>query len=130
MKDISGAIKFKNYIVDSIKFQNNPEFNKKEVQVQFEPSVDFNITDNNMLVYLKLDVFKDAYSNNYPFELSVKVVGLFEMTSQECLEKYKANAVAILFPYVRSIISTCTSSANIPALILPTVNINKMLDNE
>lgn len=127
MDNFAGIIKFKEYVVDFVKFKNNPNFEGEEVSLQFEPSVDFRIEENNMLVALTIDIFKEAVKYNYPFEMSVKVIGFFQTLSENHIESYKANAVAILFPYVRSIISTYTAVANVNPLILPTVNINKML---
>lgn len=128
MKEIKSELRFVNYIVDSVEFKNNPGFEGEETQLDFKPSVEFDIDDNDLLVLLTVDVFKDAEKNNYPFEMSVSVVGYFKLTTEENIEKYKANAVAVLFPYVRSIISTYTAAANVNPLILPTVNINKMLN--
>ncbi len=43
------------------------------------------------------------------------------------------NSIAILFPYIRSFISTITLQANMPAIILPTMNLtnlqNELKDN-
>lgn len=126
-KEIGGIIKFKNYVVDAVEFRNNPDFEGKEATIQFEPSVDFDIDGNDMLVVLTVDIFKDAIKHNYPFEMFIRVVGFFQTSSNDQIEEYKTNAVAILFPYVRSIVSTYTASANVNPLILPTVNINKLL---
>lgn len=128
MKEIKSELRFINYIVDSVEFKNNPNFEGEEIQLDFKPSVEFDIEDKELLVLLTVDVFDDAEKNNYPFEMSVSVVGYFKLTADEDVEKYKANAVAVLFPYVRSIISTYTAAANVNPLILPTVNINKMLN--
>ena len=128
MKEIKSAFKFLNYVVDSVVFKNNPDFEGDSTKLEFHPSVEFNIDGNDMLVFLTIDLFNDAHKNNYPFEMSVSVVGYFKLMSDEDVEKYKANAVAVLFPFVRSIISTYTVAANINPLILPTININKMLE--
>ena len=68
-KEIGGIIKFKNYVVDAVEFRNNPDFEGKEATIQFEPSVDFDIDGNDMLVVLTVDIFKDAIKHNYPFFL-------------------------------------------------------------
>lgn len=127
MKEIKSELRFLNYVVDSVKFRNNSDFEGEEIALEFKPSVEFNIDGNDLLVLLTVDVFEDAEKNDYPFEMSVSVVGYFKLIADENIEKYKANAVAVLFPYVRSIISTYTAAANVNPLILPTVNINKML---
>lgn len=131
MKEIKSAFKFLNYVVDSVVFKNNLDFEGDIAELEFHPSAEFNIDGNDMLVFLTIDVFNDAQKNNYPFEMSVSVVGYFKLMSDEDVEIYKANAVAVLFPFVRAIISTYTAAANVNPLILPTVNINKILeDNE
>lgn len=128
MKEIKSELRFLNYVVDSVEFKNNPNFEGEETQLEFKPSVEFDIEDNDLLVLLTVDVFSEAEKNNYPFEMTVSVVGYFKLMTDENVEKYKANAVAVLFPFVRAIISTYTAAANINPLILPTVNINKMLE--
>lgn len=128
MKEIKSELKFLNYSVDSVMFRNNPDFDREEVSLDFKPSVEFNVEENDLFVFLTVDIFSDAEKNNYPFEMSVSVVGYFKLFAEENVEKYKANAVAVLFPYVRAIISTYTAAANINPLILPTININKMLE--
>ena len=61
----------------------------------------------------------------------VEVQGAFALISdeQENIQKYYANALSILYPYARAIVSTYTANANIEPLILPTVNIWKMLNS-
>ena len=46
------------------------------------------------------------------------------------IENFKSNAVAILYPYARALVSTYTSNANIAPLILPTINVNQFLKNK
>lgn len=130
MKEIKSNLRFENYIVDYVEFKNNPDFEGEETSLEFEPEVEFHVEDNELLVFLTINVFKDAAKHNYPFEMRVSVVGYFVISEQEDIEKYKVNAVAVLFPYIRSIISTYTAVANVNPLILPTVNINKMLSEK
>lgn len=130
MKDIKSNLKFEHYIVDYIEFKNNPDFEGEETSLEFIPKVEFDVENNDLLVFLTLDIFPEAIRHNYPFEMRVCVVGYFTISDQENIEKYKTNAVAVLFPYVRSIISTYTALANVNPLILPTININKMLSEQ
>ena len=39
-----------------------------------------------------------------------------------------SNAIAILYPYIRSIVSVYTSSINVPPLILPVINVNALIE--
>lgn len=62
-----------------------------------------------------------------------EVEGYFESNfdqQEDKISQYGKNAVAILFPYVRALVSSFTSNANVTPLILPTVNVNRLLEQE
>ena len=62
------------------------------------------------------------------FELRADLVGIFDV-DEEWVDKLKANAVAIMFPYLRSQLTLLTSQPEMMPIILPTVNINKLLES-
>ena len=64
-----------------------------------------------------------------PFEMKVDITGTFE-TQGESPKVFQANAIAILYPYIRAIVSTYTSAANTQPLILPAINVNAMLEKQ
>lgn len=133
MGDSTSSLKLLNYITDFVQFKNNPDFESDEVTVQFDVHPEFYINDEKgiMTVELQVEIFKDAIRNNYPFEMSVSVVGIFEMKSkdkEDNIHRFKTNAVAIMYPYIRALVSTYTANANVPPLILPVMNINKMIE--
>jgi len=75
------------------------------------------------------NIFKNT--KNPPFTMKVDIAGYFgTMEEIDIEEKYRANAIAILYPYLRAIVSTYTSSANVLPIILPAVNINAMLEEQ
>ena len=49
------------------------------------------------------------------------------MQGEDDITRYEANAIAIMYPYLRAIVSTYTASANIAPVILPAINVNAML---
>lgn len=133
MGDSTSSLKLLNYITDFVQFRNNPDFESDEVTVQFDVQPEFYINDEKgiMTVELQVEIFKDAIRNNYPFEMMVSVVGIFEMKSndkEKNIHRFKTNAVAIMYPYIRALVSTYTANANVPPLILPVMNINKMIE--
>mgnify|MGYP000914382035 CR=1 FL=1 len=81
-----------------------------------------------LIVKASVDIFKDALKNNYPFEMNLEMTGFFETENGES-DKFIKNAIAILYPYVRALISTYTANANINPLILPAINVNKLIEN-
>lgn len=132
MKDIKSILKFHNYKVDKVNFEmNNKEPDSTEYEVNFKVRADFSINDDNtkMLVTLKTSLYEDE-EDNYPFKMFVAVTGLFSTEADGDIVKFKANAAAILFPYVRALVSSFTANCNVVPLILPTINIHKMLTDD
>lgn len=130
-KNIKSSLTFQNYVVDYLEFKNNVEFNGEEVKVDFEIAPDFEINEDKteMIVILNLVIFRDAENLNLPFEMSLRVFGVFSMNVEdENIERYKRNAVAILYPYIRAIVTNYTANANVNPLMLPTINVNKLID--
>ena len=81
-----------------------------------------------MNITLKVIIYENAVENNKPFEMKIDLTGYFIVEGIEP-ERFKANAIAILYPYVRALISTYTANANINPLILPAINVNKLIEN-
>ena len=79
---------------------------------------------------LDLKLFPEAEKNNYPFEMQLNVTGHFRVTSDGSAnadDLFRVNAVAIRFPYLRALVTTFTANCNVPPLILPPVNVHKMI---
>ena len=73
---------------------------------------------------------KNAKENNYPFEMEIEITGYFQIESVSNEIDFEPNAIAILYPYIRAIASTYTASANINPLILPAINVNKLIEDQ
>lgn len=128
-KEIAGEISFEHYEVTKIKYEANEQCDGNEFQMDFDvDSNSYIVEDGNlMIIELTVIIFPDAVQNNYPFEMSISLKGYFENRSNGDIKRYEPNAIAILYPYIRAIVSTYTSVANITPVNLPTININKML---
>ena len=66
--------------------------------------------------------------------MSVCVIGIFE-TDNDIDDQLKEdlaeiNSVAILFPYVRALVSNYTALANVSPLILPPINVIKYMEEK
>lgn len=133
---VKSSLIFQDYVVNHVAFELNKEFKEEAI------SINFNITKNIVFnaekpdvayVTIETAVFENAVENNYPFSLNVSIEGKFEVQGASEEEReylVNNNAVAILFPYVRALISTYTANANVPPLILPPVNVLKVMDKE
>ena len=74
-------------------------------------------------------VFPSAQEHDYPFSLYIEAKGYFAAKASEqmtqaffsrCLQK---NGIAILYPYLRSIVTDASRMANVAPVILPTMNV-------
>ena len=134
MEKYESVLKFIKYEVDEISFKKNKEFktneNNKEglpIDLKIKPTV--KIEENNMNILLQVRIFENMEKNNAPFEIKIDITGYFKVSGTEP-ERLKANAIAILYPYVRALVSTYTANANISPLILPAINVNKLIEDQ
>lgn len=135
MGDFNSALRFHNYIVNSVNFEHNPQFIEEPVSIEFKISKSIVLrSETEMEVTLELDVFPEFKEKNFPFNLKTKFTGYFEIdlrdAETDAMKYAETNAVAILFPYLRALVSTFTSNANVQPLILPPINVVKMMEKE
>lgn len=101
-----------------------------EISIEIVPSGIFNLEKNKYL----LDFNFYAFDKEKGFETSFikcKMTAVFafmdKINSIEDIPPYfYANSIAIVFPYLRAFISSLTLQANIPPLILPTMNLRSL----
>lgn len=130
MDKFKSKLIFKKYIVDEVNFNYNDRFVDKSVTIDFdiEKEVTY-ISEREMQVRLIVYLFKNT-EKEYPFKMKVAIRGFFEIENNDDNINFEPNAIAILYPYIRSIVSTYTSTANVMPLILPVINVNKMLQDK
>ena len=129
MEKLESVLRFDKYIVDEVVFKTNPEFNPTDdkLKINFSIKKDVKHKDNGqMVVSLQVNIFEKANEKNYPFEMMVQLRGFFTMSDRTI--NLDSNAIAILYPYIRSIVSVYTSSINVPPLILPVINVNALIE--
>lgn len=126
------TIKFNRYIVDVIEFRANPNFTNREVEIDIDINHKVSVKDDNARVSLRCILFKNAEEEDKPFFLKVGITGDFNFEGKGKDEErdnlLKANATAILFPYLRTLISTVTCNTGFPPLIIPVINVNQLIE--
>jgi len=113
-------------------FQLNKEFN---FPGELSLEIDNNIKvikmfeeDKNAIVVLNLTFFKGRIFEEIPFKLEIEIEGLFswgdelENKSDRLEFLLNENAPAILYSYLRPMITTITLDANLPPLVIPLMN--------
>ena len=131
--NIISILRFVDYTVDHVEFTRNSSFESESVNISFSINHKIKWNGSDAHVTLDLEVFKDAQTNNYPFSISVSVTGHFQVedAEPELIQRLlNGNAIAILFPYLRALVSTYTANANLPALILPPINVANYLQQK
>lgn len=128
---MKSSLRFIDYIVDEISFKNK-YVEGEDFNIDFSIDTDVVFKDeNNFILKLSMNIFKDQ--EQAPFEMNVSVIGIFEVDNiEENLKKEFAekNSVAILFPYVRALVSNYTAVANVTPLILPPINVVKYIEDK
>lgn len=99
----------------------------KDLSISFEPKGHF---DADHAIYnLFFSVKISCNGVEEPFiEVGCKGVYTFQnVANKESIPDYfYNNSIAILFPYVRAYVSMITTQANIPGIILPTLNLSSL----
>lgn len=130
MNSNKSVLKFEKYIVKEISFLTNEmwmENEEVELEFDFDTNMELNSEKNKFVIELRADVFPDSLRRNYPFEMRVAIKGYFSIDTNNDnvdIRMFEQNAIAILFPYLRAIVSTYTANANIVPVLLPAMNIN------
>lgn len=129
---IQSVLELKNYSVKKINFELNNSFNfSKSQEIKICPQFNRNIKkidDDIVAVGLSINI-GDSFA--LPFFVNIEIEGVFKLKEWEkdnnrvFIEK---NAVAILFPYLRTLVTMVTANSNLNPYILPIMNIADMFD--
>ncbi len=136
MDKIQAKIQLQKYIIEAIEYKIRPGIEALNNDEQF--NMDINISQNlhndneNRIATLKLGCqIGNNLEDNFPFFLKVELVGIFsydtDLSEDQCTRMLNVNGTAILFPYLRSLISMITTLCSIPPVIIPTINIGKLI---
>lgn len=133
MKPVNGVLTFCGYRVLNASFTINRKFDDVTSGFGFTPSFTQTINQIDEKKYaLVLGVLIESEKDGkiMPFDAKVEMEGVFEVQSGEDHEALmRLNATSILFPYLRTALSSLTMLANISPVVLPTVNVAKMFSN-
>lgn len=130
-----GIISFDGYRVFKLDFKCEPNYNQESVpNGKFTYNFSYGVVDlQDGVVQVNLLVVAyfgndDINAENSPFTITVEIGGKFAASDRdEWNHQWDANAIAILYPYVRGIISSVSSQAGVNTVVLPTINVAAML---
>ncbi len=96
--------------------------NSNDVHVAFKVDNPV-ITDENLKVRMHCKVEIEDALNLY-----LLLIGEFQSNDKTFLKRMVPNAIAIIFPYMRSQVTLMTAQPNLPPIVLPPININALLE--
>lgn len=122
----STALRNLNMYFENINFQSNGK-NIKDVQkgvnIGFREIHEYEENKISIKLYCRVEK-KDN------FELNLCLVGSFLVGEDFPTDKLLPNAIAIMFPYLRSQVTLMTTQPNITPVIIPPININSFLKRQ
>lgn len=131
MEKYKSKLVFNKYIVNKVIFNNNINYDiEQKAKINFNINKNVKKDNDSMEIELTTKIFEDAIANNYPFEMEIVITGYFTIENNEDKIDFEPNAIAILYPYIRAIVSTYTAAANVNSLLLPTINVNKLIESQ
>lgn len=113
------------------------QFDKVNIDLEHQQTDELNLNFDTKGVYINdsknfelifvVQVKNDNEPN--PF-ITLRCKGLFKFENINSFEEipdfFYRNSIAILFPYVRAYLSLVTTQANVPGIILPTMNLSNL----
>lgn len=132
MNNNKAVIQFAGYRVVNIQYNCTPafEFPKGEISYKFNFSkLCVPLSEREIQENVVVNVFYGEEDNfeNAPYRLTVEIAGRF-ICESDWQPQWEANVLAILFPYLRAIVSNITSNSGREPIILPTMNIASLFE--
>jgi len=137
-KNIVSTFKFLDYHMSDMEFKLN-QCSASEMNDDADLDMEFEVIvgrkkdcPEQIKLSVVVNVFKDYIEKGAPFNLQFTIDGYFEiekaMTDEELTQFCKSSGVPILFPYIRSAVTDITKVANVEPLILPLINVRKIVE--
>lgn len=115
----------------------NYQFDKVHIDLSKHNSKDLNLGfETNGVYYKENQSFEITFqvvvknSNTTDAFVQIQCKGQFKFDNissfNEIPDFFYRNSIAILFPYVRAYLSLVTTQANVPGIILPTLNLSHL----
>ncbi len=120
------AFSILNYQFDKVNIDLD-QHKKDELNLGFETSGVFSNDEKKFELIFSVKIKNNTEAE--PF-VSIRCKGLFGFENVNSFEEipdfFYRNSIAILFPYVRAYLSLVTTQANVPGIILPTLNLSSL----
>lgn len=133
---VNNVMKLLDYRVLKTRFELSTKLELKDQNFRLHHNFKRNIKkiDNNKYrIMLGFVILQEENEDLIPFELEVFILGVFELENWEDDDKVEIainNATAVLFPYLRNLVSTTTLNGNVSPYVIPLVNVAQLFNNK
>lgn len=131
---IESFLRFNDYYVNSMEFKRNSDYkNEDDIELDFNFSAYAHISEDgkDAILSITCKIFEEEFFvDEAPFFLEMGITGHFSCEGNVNIENFQLNGMAILLPYLRSLVTSFTSQAGMNPVILPPINVyNAFKDN-
>ena len=129
LKNVKSVLQLEKIIVEDLSFKR---FSSEITEIKRNSEISFSKQLNQMEKNL-YKVTVSVYINSGDLcNINVTMSGFFRLEEESALGKrlLSNNAVAILFPYIRSQLTLLTSQPGFDSVVLPVMNINALFTDE
>lgn len=129
-------MKLLNFKVLRTYFELNQKFEYKNKKININPEFSRNflaINDEVFRLTIAVKISEKDQNNNLPFFAEVILSADFNLKNWQSDDLniiVKDSSTAIIFPYLRNVLSTITMNGNVPPYTLPIMNITKLFNNQ
>lgn len=126
IESIASSLTMEHIVFDKVSFTRKGFKQKDDSEISLSFHVSISQTDNPDVNRVTLQVLADAQDE---YDAEIQITGYCSISSDCPNKQYllENNAVAILFPYVRSELTLITAQPETSPIVLPAVNINSMI---
>ena len=125
--DYPSSLSLEEIIILESSFERSPNpLDNLELRLKVNHEIKNNTEDDEEYIVI-LETYVSDDNNN--LSVHVKSRAKFR-TNQENIDLVEKNAIAIMFPYIRSYVSTLTTQPGISPIVLPVMNIVSLLNNK
>ena len=130
-ENVVSELRFNDFAIDRMVFQKNHRFEptEKEIGLDFRLNAEATISSemDESIIILNCKIYEDNFEvHNVPFYLELSMRGYFNCSKDVKIEDFQFNGMAILLPYLRSVITSFTAQSGISPVILPPINVYKV----
>ncbi|HIU21564.1 MAG TPA: protein-export chaperone SecB [Candidatus Limadaptatus stercorigallinarum] len=128
VKEIKADMEMKGLYFNHIEFKRTRDITNGEVQIDITPRYEKEENINRIVINTKITKQKEM-------SLVVEVIGEFVFNSNiddmELQNKMmRSNAVAMMLPFIRAMVTQITAQPNLMPIIIPTINASRIIEKE